>query len=314
MALPTKVAPSAATMDQFPQLFLQMIEEIKMHRMEMELLRLEISGMRKDITQLQTENSTIKPRSSVNVPLSPQSVKNHPGSSHAVFLKGSDTTAKPEWQKKQADRNPTGREANQPIEPKLGGFALPAKATEKPASGVESLTTGEVKCPSAQPVQQRENKGKKALSIEPHTAFELTEHQRGDKALRRFMKTKTGLFDAKSMSIREVEDQQILCFKKKAYIPARLRFKTIRYHKEQHADCEQDALAALKKHCIWLDMDMEFFNEGFVVPTALSILQQSTSLSRADKDQESARMMEKPKPVELAIPSPSKAAKRRVAL
>jgi hypothetical protein len=143
----------------------------------------------------------------------------------------------------------------------------------------------------------------------------LADHQRRDKALRRFMKTKTGLYDVKFMSIREVDDQQIFCFKRKAYIPVKLRTTTIRYYKEQHADADDDdALAALTKNCIWPDLDVDFYNEGFVAPTAMSILQQATSLSCVKKEEKSTAAPTETKPEEEAAPSPPKATVRRCAV
>jgi regulator of replication initiation timing len=86
VALPT-------TMDLLRQLMTEMIDEIKNHRMEMESLRGEMSGVWQEIRKLQTENSFLKPKTSITVPPSPQSAMNHPEGSQIVFLQGNDAAA-----------------------------------------------------------------------------------------------------------------------------------------------------------------------------------------------------------------------------
>ena len=106
---------------------------------------------------------------------------------------------------------------------------------------------------------EKENKVKIPASLEPHSAKDLEESQRLDKAMRHFMKTKEGLFDSKQMSIREENGCNIICFRKKIYIPDSLRSKTIRYYKRSHPT-DSEALVALRKNCCWLDLEKDFYD------------------------------------------------------
>lgn len=102
-------------------------------------------------------------------------------------------------------------------------------------------------------------KNKPPASLEPHTASDLVAAQRSDKALRTFMKTKEGLYDAKYMSLREESNVgNIVCFKKKIYVPLKLREKTIQYYKHEHSP-DSVALATLRKNCCWPDLEKDFF-------------------------------------------------------
>lgn len=105
---------------------------------------------------------------------------------------------------------------------------------------------------------EKENtKSKQPASLEPHSEKDLAEGQRLDKALRQFMKTKEGLYDAKHMSIREENGSNIVCFRKKIYIPENLRSKTIKHYKRFHPTDDM-ALTALKKNCCWPDLEKDF--------------------------------------------------------
>lgn len=105
-------------------------------------------------------------------------------------------------------------------------------------------------------------KAKPPASLDPHTAVELVEAQRLDKALRQYMKTKEGLYEAKYMSLRPAStptgDHNIVCFKKRIYIPTTLRQKTIDYYK-RHNTTDSQALEALRKNCIWPDLEKDFY-------------------------------------------------------
>ena len=103
-------------------------------------------------------------------------------------------------------------------------------------------------------------KAKPPASLEPHKAEDLVEHQRLDKALRHFIKTKEGLYDSKYMSIREEKGGSLVCFKKKIYIPLKLREKTIQYYKNEHVT-DSIALEALRKNCCWPDLEKDFFSQ-----------------------------------------------------
>ena len=102
-------------------------------------------------------------------------------------------------------------------------------------------------------------KNKPPASMEPHTLADLSEYQRLDKALRHFMKTKEGLYDSKYMTIREEKGGNLVCFKKKIYIPEKLREKTIRHYKKEHLS-DVMALAALRKNCCWPELEKDFFS------------------------------------------------------
>lgn len=100
-------------------------------------------------------------------------------------------------------------------------------------------------------------KVKPPASLEPHGAEDLLANQRKDTALRHFMKTKEGLFDPKYMSLREVDGGNLVLFKKKIYIPEKLRTKTIEYYRSQHS--ESEALEKMRKNWCWPDMEKGFF-------------------------------------------------------
>lgn len=100
-------------------------------------------------------------------------------------------------------------------------------------------------------------KTKPPASMEPHKVEDLIEGQRLDKALRHFMKTKEGLYDSKYMSVREEKGGNIVCFKKKVYIPESLREKTILHYKRFHPS-DTMALAAIRKNCCWPDLEKDF--------------------------------------------------------
>jgi len=100
-------------------------------------------------------------------------------------------------------------------------------------------------------------KVKPPASLEPHGAEDLLANQRKDKALRHFMKTKEGLFDPKYMSLREVDGGNLVLFKKKIYIPEKLRAETIEYYRSEHS--ESEALEKMRKNCCWPDMEKDFF-------------------------------------------------------
>lgn len=107
--------------------------------------------------------------------------------------------------------------------------------------------------------EKENSKVKVPASLEPHSAKDLEESQRLDKALRNFMKTKEGLFDSKHMSIRDEQGCNIICFRKKIYIPDKLRSKTIQYYKRLH-HTDSEALTALRKNCCWLDLEKDFYD------------------------------------------------------
>jgi DNA mismatch repair ATPase MutL len=102
-------------------------------------------------------------------------------------------------------------------------------------------------------------KAKQPASPAPHSIEDLAEAQRLDKAMRHFMRTQEGLYDAKYMTIREETDGRLICFKNKIYIPLKLRDKTIQYYKSEHAT-ESLALAAMRKNCCWPDLEKDFFD------------------------------------------------------
>jgi len=111
----------------------------------------------------------------------------------------------------------------------------------------------------ASPPVSPSKKVKPPASLEPHSPETLLEQQRKDKALRHFMKTKEGLFDTKYMSLRAVDGGNLVMFKKKVYVPEKLRAKTIEYYKNEH-DEESKALEVLRKNCCWPDLEKDFFS------------------------------------------------------
>lgn len=106
---------------------------------------------------------------------------------------------------------------------------------------------------------EKENKVKAPALLEPNSANEIADGQRIDKDLRLFMKTKEGLYDTKYLSFRDENGSNIVCFKKKIYIPESLRAKTIKYYKRQHSN-DREALAAIRKNCIWPDLEKDFYD------------------------------------------------------
>jgi hypothetical protein len=93
--------------------------------------------------------------------------------------------------------------------------------------------------------------------MNPHTADEIVEAQRKDKVLREFMQTKQGLYDPKYMTIHEAAN--IVCFKRKIYVPASLRLATIRYYKSEYPSSEEQALEQLRKNCCWPELEKHFY-------------------------------------------------------
>jgi hypothetical protein len=106
------------------------------------------------------------------------------------------------------------------------------------------------------PLASPSKKAKPPASLEPHAAEDLLASQRKDKALRHFLKTKEGLFDSKYMSLREVPGGNLVLFKKKIYIPEKLRSKTIQYYRDEYSGGE--ALEKMRKNCCWPDMETDF--------------------------------------------------------
>jgi regulator of replication initiation timing len=109
-------------------------------------------------------------------------------------------------------------------------------------------------------MSDKENKVKTPASLEPHSVNDLAHSQREDKVLRKYMRTKEGLYDGKYMSIRDENGSSIICFKKKIYIPENLRAKTIKHYKRCHTTTDSDALAALRKNCCWPDLEKDFYD------------------------------------------------------
>jgi hypothetical protein len=160
---------------------------------------------------------------------------------------------------------------------------------------------------------QAKKKSKKAARIEPHTAADLVKHQRKDPVLRQFMQTQMGLYTIKSMSIHEIDGCQIFFFDKKAYIPAKLRAKTIRHYKQANVDIS-DALTALKSNCIWPTLEEDFRNDGLHVERFTyfpSHASAEPAVARTDVD--SALVSDQSQTTKHS-PRTQKAANRRVAL
>jgi hypothetical protein len=101
-------------------------------------------------------------------------------------------------------------------------------------------------------------KVKPPASLDPHNPIDLVESQRLDVTLRTYMKTKEGLYDGKYMSLRPAAGGNIVCFKRRIYIPIKLRQKTIQHYK-RHNTSESKALEALRKNCIWPDLEKDFY-------------------------------------------------------
>lgn len=113
--------------------------------------------------------------------------------------------------------------------------------------------------------QGGEAKKKWTIELEPHTAEAIVDSQRQDPVLRHFMKTRTGLYDTKYMRIQTVHGCfQIVCFKKRVYMPALLRLSTISYYQKTY---RQGGLERLKKNFIWPTLEDEF--HCFVEKTSL---------------------------------------------
>ena len=117
-------------------------------------------------------------------------------------------------------------------------------------------STSAYSSPTASP-----RKFKPPASMEPHAVEDLLTAQRKDPALRHFMKTKEGLFEPKHLSVREVEGGSLVLFKKKFYIPERLRSKTIQYYKNEY-QTESKALEVLRKNCCWPELEKDFYSES----------------------------------------------------
>lgn len=89
-------------------------------------------------------------------------------------------------------------------------------------------------------------------SLEPHTPADFFAVQRKDKELREYMTKQVGLYPAKVMGVEIYDEKKMITFKKKLYLPAKLRKKTMEHYKSTKGS---DWRAAIKKNFIWLEID-----------------------------------------------------------
>ena len=72
------------------------------------------------------------------------------------------------------------------------------------------------------------------------------------------MQSQTGLPNtAKNMSVMDIDGNKLVYFKKKVYIPVKLRRKTVKFYCESYPD---DAHSTLRKNCIWPERDEDVDN------------------------------------------------------
>jgi hypothetical protein len=121
--------------------------------------------------------------------------------------------------------------------------------------GSDAATGKEDHDMSKEPSHKASEKKKWILELEPHTAERIVDGQRQDPDLRHFMTTRSGLYDTKYMRIQAVHGFQIVCFKKRVYMPALLRSSTISYYVKTY---RQGALERLKKNFIWPTLEEDF--------------------------------------------------------
>lgn len=76
--------------------------------------------------------------------------------------------------------------------------------------------------------------------------------------LREYLKSKTGLpYAGKHMTVEMIEESRLVYFKKKVYIPDRLRRKTVKYYCHAYPDTPKETI---RENCIWPEMDQDMDN------------------------------------------------------
>lgn len=101
---------------------------------------------------------------------------------------------------------------------------------------------------------------KKKTTMEPLTAAKIARWQGKDKILRDFLKEDnptslqtTQLFPKKLMSIKEIDGHMIVHFKKRIYVPPKLREKTTKWFLDNHS--KNLALLEMSNNFIWPKME-----------------------------------------------------------
>lgn len=92
-------------------------------------------------------------------------------------------------------------------------------------------------------------------SLEPHGVEKLYEHQRRDELLREFITNQSGPYDVKESKVKTIDDKNLVFFRKRIYIPKRLRRDTVKYYCTQFPGDSKDELA---RNCIWPELDEDF--------------------------------------------------------
>jgi hypothetical protein len=266
------------------------MNEVQTFRSELDLLRSELAEVRKTMAHLISDNAKLH-----ELVASLSAVRN-----------GQDAPLE------NNDSNAAQRRSESVMAKGL------VDSTDEPVNTLypkEQSTEATVRERNASPenVVPAKKKSKKAARIEPHAAADLVKHQRKDAVLRQFMQTQMGLYTIKSMSLHEIDGCQIFFFDKKAYIPAKLRAKTIRHYKQTNVDAN-DALAALKSNCIWPTLEEDFTNDGLQVETSThSTSHAGAGAAMATTEMDSALVSEQSQ-AKHAPRSTQKAVNRRVAL
>lgn len=305
-------------MDLLKRIMGELVGEIKEHRNDMKHLREEMSEMRQELQCLKQEKSSLLNQPAAvtvdskksEMPASPVSVTNPPEGGDEPKAKKEPRQGGPLGsRKRQTSVKKSTRVENQPVASKSppqqkekASFSQTATVKYDSPNRTQNSKSNSRRVKSMISPQKagKMNVLKKELVIAPYTAAELMDSQRRDKVLRNFMRYKTGLYDAKYMSIQEVDGQQLFCFKKKAYIPARLRKRTIQHYKTQYS--QDAALFAMRANCIWPDMETEFSN-------AASTSKSTSSPTLVDKEGDSES--QKPKAGSPQLSKPKARMRRR---
>jgi len=202
------------------------------NKVDVDNLRKEISSLRKFVSDLQDENKSLK-----------QDVLKMANSVWKPS-KGPENYSTPPGTPGEKSRYSSASEA---LAMTPGTYKM-RKELENIANGLELPTSP-----------------KKKITIEPLTAAKIARWQGRDKILRDFLKEDnptplqtTQLFPKKLMSIKEIDGHMIVHFKKRIYVPPKLREKTTKWFLDNHS--KNLALLEMSNNFIWPKMEHDLDN------------------------------------------------------
>ena len=91
--------------------------------------------------------------------------------------------------------------------------------------------------------------------MEPHGVERLYEAQRRDDLIKEFIQERTGPYTEAESKIKTIEGRNLVFFRKKIYIPKKLRKDTIHHYCNEYATNEE-ALEALRREVLLIDLQL----------------------------------------------------------